>query len=636
VKWERDSMSETSGLRDEVFSRHRGPITCVAAIPGTRRAVTSGYDGAVGVVNLDTGRIGLLGYHEHLVNRIAVNPSGTLAASCGSDYSIMLWDLQRGGLARVLHGHADDVEDFAFANDGCGISVSRDWRVLVWDLDTGAIVRVLDGHERDVLSVACQGGRVYTSGDDMTLRVWDLASGKLKRLWGPFKHETDSCAVDPIRGRAILGCDDGALRVFEIDSGELLKEIPAHASGIKRVAASPSTGALLSAAYDQRVLVWNPETFELERELERRAATWERSLNWSSDGSTILAGTFAGTVLAWDAADGRCIAEAGADGRGNACLNDVSANARGDIVTVSDDGMLRLGRLTAREARWMPERVPDSGSVLMNAVTLDDEFGRVISGAHDHRLRIWRLADGSLQDEISIALGEGPINSVRVSHQDGSRGDAFVACYSGAVVRVDRNGSIRHRFTAHDGAVKSLRLHPRQPFGVSGAADGTLLSWRFDGTPLQRFPGHMSIVDDLDIDPSGRRVASAGRDFTVKLHDLESGRLLESFSLGRKSPKGVCFFDDNTVVVTNYWGELFRLDIASGEMIHAQIAENGISAAVRCGEYLAATSYDGAIYLVDPRDLSVVNSLRVMWQRLRAPSWAPARRASRALEPAAA
>lgn len=624
-------MSESRGSGDESFSRHRGPITCVAAIPGTRRALTSGYDGAVGMVDLDTGRIELVGYHDHLVNRIAVNGDGTLAASCGSDYNVLLWDLRRGELARVLYGHADDVEDFAFAGGRFGVSVSRDWRVLVWDLETGAIVRALDGHERDVLSVACQDGRVYTSGDDMTLRVWDLASGQLRRRWGPFQHETDSCAVDPIRGRAILGCDDGALRVFEIASGALLKEIPAHASGIKRVATSPSTGALLSAAYDQRVLVWNPETFALERELERRTATWERSLNWSSDGQSILAGTFAGTVLEWDATSGRCTAEAGADGRGNACLNDVSANARGDIVAVSDDGVVRLGRLTASEARWTSERVPDGGSVLMNAVTLDDEFGRVISGAHDHRLRIWKRADGSLRDEISIALGEGPINSVRVSHQAGTEGEAFVACYSGAIVRVDQQGAIRHKFAAHDGAVKSLRLHPRQPFGVSGAADGTLASWRFDGVPLQRFPGHMSIVDDLDIDPAGRRVASVGRDFTVKLHDLESGRLLESYSLGRKSPKGVCFFDDDTVVVTNYWGELFRLDIASGEMIHAQIAENGISAAVRCGEFLAATSYDGAIYLVDPRDLSVVNTLRVMRQRLHAPSWAPRRTANTAI-----
>ena len=75
--------------------------------------------------------------------------------------------------------------------------MSRDWRVLVWDLTTGAIIRVLEGHEKDVLSVVSFGGRLYTSGDDMTLRVWDLATGKMVQTWGPFETETDSCAVDP-------------------------------------------------------------------------------------------------------------------------------------------------------------------------------------------------------------------------------------------------------------------------------------------------------------------------------------------------------------------------------------------------------------------------------------------------------
>ena len=44
---------------------------------------------------------------------------------------------------RVLRGHSDDVEDFAFVDDTTGASVSRDWRVLVWDLATGAITHEL-------------------------------------------------------------------------------------------------------------------------------------------------------------------------------------------------------------------------------------------------------------------------------------------------------------------------------------------------------------------------------------------------------------------------------------------------------------------------------------------------------------
>jgi hypothetical protein len=45
-----------------------------------------------------------------------------------------------------------------------------------------------------------------------------------------------------------------------------------------------------------------------------------------------------------------------------------------------------------------------------------------------------------------------------------------------------------------------------------------------------------------------------------------------------------------------------------------QIATNGISS-LRSGEFLAASSYDGAIYLVRPSDLKVVNTLTAMVQR---------------------
>ena len=238
------------------FVRHRGPVTCVAGIPNRNAAVTSGYDGAVGYADLAAGTIELMGYHDHLVNKITVNKAGTKAASCSSDYTIYIWDLATRQIGRILKGHSDDVEDFIFVDDDRGVSVSRDWRIIVWNLLTGAAIHIIEGHEKDVLSVAVDNGRIYTSGDDMTLRVWDLETGKPIRMWGPFEDETDSCAIDPGHGRAILGCDDGVVRVFDIESGQPVAEIEAHSSGIKRVTASPVTGDILSAAYDQRILVW--------------------------------------------------------------------------------------------------------------------------------------------------------------------------------------------------------------------------------------------------------------------------------------------------------------------------------------------------------------------------------------------
>lgn len=602
----------------ERFVRHRGPVTCAAGIPGTNRVVTSGYDGAVALYDLRTGGVELLGHHRHLVNRVVVDPTGRRAASASSDYTVIVWDLASRRAERVLRAHADDVEDFVFIGESAGASVSRDWRVLVWDLETGAVTDVLEGHEKDVLSVSYHDGRLFTSGDDMTLRVWDLATGRQTQVWGPFDTESDTCAIDGLHGRAVLGCDDGVVRIFDVATGAAAGEIEAHRSGIKKVAVSPRTGDILSAAYDQKLIVWNAGDLTERLRLEERPAVWERSFNWSPDGSRILAGTFDGTVLVWDAGTGECVGEVGADldVRGNPCFNEVAVAGPGEVVLVGDDGRVRLAGLTPERADWLSSTEPPSGPILMNAVAYDRESDRVLCGAHDHRLHALDRDGDELRHALSLFLGEGPINSIRVSRHTGYEGIAFVGCYSGAIVQVTPAGEVAGSFRVHENAVKALRLHPSRRLGVSCSADGILVSWTLDGTVLERFLGHMAIVDDVDIDPTGTLIASVGRDFVLKVHELDGGRLRHSVALGRRSPKAVCFFDRSTVVVTNYWGELILVSLDDEQVIRRAVAQNGISSVAPSGEHVVVTSYDGSVYLVRPHDLATVNALRAMRQRV--------------------
>jgi WD40 repeat protein len=604
-------------MPDNLFQRHRGPVTSVAVVPGKPWAVTSAYDGAVALFHLDSGGVELLGYHRHLANHITVNPAGTKAASSSSDYDVYIWDLNERRRQIILRGHSDDVECFTFVNDETGVSASRDRRILVWDLTTGAIRCVIDEHEKDVLSVVYSDGLIYSSGDDMTLRQWDLATGKMLRKWGPFEHETDTCAIDSLNHRVILGCDDGVIRVFDSVAGGLLAEIEAHTSGIKKVGASPINGDILSAAYDQKIRIWDAATFALKTELAPLFSKWERSFTFSPDGANVLAGTFDGTVVVWDSTTGKLVKEVGAvaSAPGNACFNEVSGSKSGELALVSDDGYVRMGRLTPATSELTTVVEPESGRVLMNAITLDDAAGLVVAGAHDHSLHIFTKSPEGLKDEVRVALGEGPLNSVRVAHCPGYENEIFAACYSGAIVRVRRDGHILAKHRMHEGAVKALRIHPTMPVGVSCSADGALRSWTLDGEVLERFLGHTSIVDDVDFDPAGEQVASASRDFTLKVYRRADARLLHSVDLGRRSPKSLCFWDANTVIVADYWGALIRVDLSTGRVTRNTIARNGISSVSRTDAGLLASSYDGGVYLVSPLDLSVSNAYRAMVQR---------------------
>ena len=131
--------------------------------------------------------------------------------------------------------------------------------------------------------------------------------------------------------------------------------------------------------------------------------------------------------------------------------------------------------------------------MLMNAVACSTRPRRVLCGAHDHRLHIFDRVGDELHNERELFLGEGPINTIRVSRHAGLEGAAFVGCYSGAIVRVAPDASVAGSFRVHENAVKALRLHPTLPLGVSCSADGILVSWDLDGRcprALPRAHGH--------------------------------------------------------------------------------------------------------------------------------------------------
>jgi hypothetical protein len=131
----------------------------------------------------------------------------------------------------------------------------------------------------------------------------------------------------------------------------------------------------------------------------------------------------------------------------------------------------------------------------------------------------------------------------------------------------------------------------------------------------------MAIADDLDFNPSGTCFATVSRDFTMKVFDLDGGRLIHSVPLGRRSPKAVCFVRDDMIIASSYWGELIQVRLPDLGRMRKQIARNGISSLNVLGRFVLGTSYDGGVYLVRPDDLGVQQCLRAMTQRVDGKGW---------------
>ncbi len=291
---------------------HTREVTSVVVVSdGTTRVppriISGSWDKTLRMWDVATGRgIGksLIG-HTGFVSCVAVvhglMPSRIVSGSW--DTTLQMWDAATGSkVGGPLVGHTGEVMCVAavptfMAADGVtrvpprNVSGGGDKTLRMWDASTGAAVgEPMVGHTEYVSCVAvvpeltapdrvtCLLPRIVSGGGDMTLRMWDAATGAA--VGEPMVGHTGSVscvavvpgftAVDGVTlvpPRIISGSKDKSIRMWDAATGERIGElVVGRANPVRCVAvvpeSTPTDGAtrvpqhIISGGYDTTVQMW--------------------------------------------------------------------------------------------------------------------------------------------------------------------------------------------------------------------------------------------------------------------------------------------------------------------------------------------------------------------------------------------
>ena len=275
----------------------RGLIDSVAFSPQGKTVLTVSHDPLAHLWNAKTGEVltVLKGHTAHIC-AVVWSPDGKTILTGSHDTTARLWNAKTGELVTTLKGHTEPVFSLAYSPDGKTILTgSGDTTARLWNAKTGELIRTLRGHTEGINSVAfsSDGQTVLTGGQDGIVRLWCSKTGKSVRTLQGHTNCIYQVAFSP-DGKSCFIQSQKGVGVWNLKTGKLGILFPGRWLGTF----SPD-GELYAGALQKRVIgVWNSKTGELLTTL-KISSSGHSSLEFSSDGKTLLTGTLEKTACLW-------------------------------------------------------------------------------------------------------------------------------------------------------------------------------------------------------------------------------------------------------------------------------------------------------------------------------------------------
>lgn len=294
--------------------------------------------------------------HEDEVWFVQFSHHGHFLASASRDSSVIIWRigaLMAGDCTKeevILHrlkGHTTMICYLSWApNDRSLLSCGDDRSIRLWDVKTGRCTRVFHKHTEPITSLAWMPhGRSFVSGaHDCKLYEWNVETGSCIASYPVSKHVND--IVVSKDGKVLIAtCSDNAIQIFDTTSKEQVDSMNEPVSVTSLFLSNDGQSLLIGTnsnenadMQDPEMHIWNLKSMKIEQTFKgfKQTRYIIRGCFGGHNQMLVLSGSEDNLVYMWERKTGKLLAQL--EGHSNTVNTISCSEVNGNLfATGSDD-----------------------------------------------------------------------------------------------------------------------------------------------------------------------------------------------------------------------------------------------------------------------------------------------------------